>query len=242
MDTGTCQPSSARIPPGAGRGMPAITPAPIDSFHEVAGAWHQHDLLIIMADTERVLSGYADIVAVNECSGEERYRTRYARRRHAASYMLARLALAAILRKRSPEDITLVKEPTGGVRIAGEDSVYLCISYTHTLLALAFARAKVGIDIERIRPLAINHIPALVSTICDEQPEIPPDCTAFLQHWTALEAHAKYSNIPLWKMLQNPHAGRQGHAASYLIQGSAVLSVVTETPCPIHRIQCLRNQ
>ncbi|HDR72326.1 MAG TPA: hypothetical protein ENN85_00175 [Methanoculleus sp.] len=242
MDTGTCQTAGARIPPGAATGIPAITPAPVAAFHEVAGAWHQHDLLIIMADTERLLSGYADIPAVIECPDEERHRTRYARRRHAASHMLARLALAAILRKRSPDDITLVQEPTGGIRIAGEDSVCLCISYSHTLLALAFARGKVGIDIERIRPLAINHIPALVSTICDDQPEIPPDCTAFLQHWTALEAHAKYSNIPLWKMLQNPQAGRQGHAASYLIQGSAVLSVVTETPCPLHRIRCLRKQ
>jgi 4'-phosphopantetheinyl transferase len=237
MNTDACPAGTTEIHPGISPGLPAITPISIDSLREVFGLWDQCDILVMLGDSRSVLRNHAEILDCFERSTKDRYITQYARHRYAASRTLAKLALVQILQKNSPEDITLRKEPTGGIGVAGEGSVFLCISYTHNLLAIAFARMRVGIDIEHIRPLALRHSPSLVGTICGEDAKKSRDSTAFLQHWTALEACAKYSNIALWKMLQSPQTDRSVYSATYSISGSLILSLVTEAPCPPHRMR-----
>jgi len=239
MNADACPEGSEQSRPAIRAEMPAITPTHIDSLHEVFWLWEQHDILIILADSRSVLSNHAEILDRFERSQQSRYITQYARCRYAASRTLAKLILAIILQENSLEDVILEKEPTGGIRVAGEDSVFLCVSYAHNLLALAFAHSRVGIDIEYIRPLALRHIPSLVGAICGGDPGEPQDWTTFLQHWTAMEAYAKYSNSALWKMLQSPQAGKEGYTGSYIIFDSIVLSLVTEEPCPPHRMRCV---
>jgi hypothetical protein len=239
MNTHACPKASSQNHPGTSAWIPVISPTCIDSFHEVAGMWEQHEILILLADMQGSLPGSVEHLDSREYSQKNKYITRYARRRYAVSRTLAKHLLAAILYKQSPEDIILEKEHTGGIRVVGDDSVFLCISYAHNFIAFAIARSKVGIDIERIRPVAIHHIPSLVGTICGENPATTQDCTVFLRHWTELEAYAKYSNIPLWKMLQHPQARTGGHPRSFIIPGGVILSIVTEAPCAPDRLQCV---
>jgi 4'-phosphopantetheinyl transferase len=239
MDSNALIARSADIWPVSCGQPPALIPIQIHSFHEAFGLWKKHDILILLADIRSIHCNYAENLDCQENLQKNRYITQYARRRYSVSRTLAKLLLASILEIESPGDITLEKEPAGGIRVAGDDSVFLCISYAQNLLALAISRSRVGIDIEHIRPVAVHHIPMIADTICGGVPEEGDDGVGFLRHWTAMEACAKYSDTPLWKMLQNPGAGKEGHTRSCVVSGSLIMSLVTEAPCQPERMPCV---
>jgi phosphopantetheinyl transferase len=222
-----------------GEGMPSFFPTCIDSVHECIRLWNEHDIIVFLADIQASHRTYPENLDPCEILQKKRYITQYAAIRYSVSRTFTKQVLASILSIESPEVVTLEKEPTGGIRVAGDDPVFLCISYAQNLLALAIARSKVGIDIEQIRPVAIQHIPSHVGTICGGYPAQPHDGIAFLRHWTAMEACAKFSDIPLWKMLHNPGAGKEGHTLSCVISGNIIMSLVTEAPCQPERMPCV---
>ncbi len=228
-----------RTHPGTSGEIPAISLTGIDSFHEVSGLWEKNDLLVFLADLQSCDFNYPENLDCREFFQKNRYVTQYARHRYSVSRTLTKLLLAAILEIESPGNITLEKEPAGGIRVAGDDSVFLCLSYAQNNLALAIARSKVGIDIEHIRPIAVRHIPSIASTICGVGTGEPHDDVAFLRHWTAVEALAKFSDIPLWKVLQQPRHPIHGYSRSFILPGRVMLSLVTEAPCPPDRMRCV---
>lgn len=232
MDANAWAAENALTPHRNHRDLPVLLPASIDSFDEARQVWREHDILIVLADLHGFHDRYPEHLDRRECARKASYLTEYARLRFSVSRTLAKHLLAAVHKAESPGEITLEMKPEGGIRVAGDGSVHLCISYAHDLLALGIARENLGIDIERIRPLALHRIAPLVGTAGGEDEEGAQDCTAFFRYWTAMEAYAKFSSTPLWNLLQHPSSGHDGCTQSFMLAEGVILSVVTDMPCP----------
>ena len=77
--------------------------------------------------------------------------------RSAAAYALLREKLGGYLGV-PPESVEFSKDGRGKPSLPRWPDVHISVSHTEGLAAVAFARAPVGVDVERVRPLRLPHI------------------------------------------------------------------------------------
>lgn len=104
---------------------------------------------------------------------------------------LLRLALAR-RQGGDPRAFRLVREPRGGVSTAG---VYVSVSHTDGLCAVALSDTPVGVDVER--PVALDTIPVADRRFHPDEAAAVRAGASFWAIWTAKEAYTKALGLGL---------------------------------------------
>lgn len=114
-------------------------------------------------------------------------------------FVLSRIVLRQILagyQGVTAADVLLAREAGGRPYVEGADRLFFSLSHSHDVAVIAVADVRIGVDVERVRPIAraaeiANRIMhpetvALLQSLPQAQFE-----RAFLDAWTQREAHVK---------------------------------------------------
>ena len=150
------------------------------------------------------------------------YETLYSRatleRRHRAEQYLYRedglrcLAAGELLRRivwqeLGVSEFSVVRDPDGKPRIAGQDSFHYNLSHSGNRVVIAWGNGPVGVDVQRMssnvdkEKMAARFFTTEEQEFIFQQPELVEE--RFYQVWTAKESYLKYLGTGLTKSLSS---------------------------------------
>ncbi|WP_445475253.1 4'-phosphopantetheinyl transferase superfamily protein [Methanococcoides methylutens] len=78
--------------------------------------------------------------------------------------------------------------------IHNHQEIYICISYTESLVAISIAKQKTGIDIEYIRPIDIKNVSKFLQNTRSNRDILQGEDLDALKAWTLKEAYCKLAD------------------------------------------------
>ncbi len=156
----------------------------------------ENDLHIWTTDLPTDVTALAPLLSPDEHMRATRFRFDVHRRRFIAARATLRQLLGAYI-DRDPRSLRFTYEPLGKPRLA-DGEVSFNLSHCDDRMMLAIRKSgDVGIDVERVRPvadaaqIASNFFPPDQAELIRSAPE-PERSQLFLRHWTRHEACGKY--------------------------------------------------
>jgi 4'-phosphopantetheinyl transferase len=156
----------------------------------------ENDLHIWTCTLPEDITPLTPLLSPDEHTRATRFRFDLHRRRFIAARATLRQLLAAYINK-DPKSLRFLYEPLGKPRLA-DGEVSFNLSHCDDRLMLAIRKSgEVGIDVERIRPVADAEQIAATFFPPEEAEPIrsaaePERSQLFLRHWTRHEARGKY--------------------------------------------------
>jgi len=196
------------------------------SLESIPYLWQQSDALVFLVD----LDDY-DIFSTNylnrvEIESLERLQTSHFKKRYILSRTVLKHILCDIIKERSVSGISTYKDGYGRVCIHNHSDLYICISYTESIAALAISKIEIGIDIELGKKLALKSNlknPLTKPSFTDE----PVNEIDLLIIWTLKEAYSKFSNKNM-HLIFNKELDLSGVSHStYVLDNKYIFSVIT---------------
>jgi 4'-phosphopantetheinyl transferase len=146
------------------------------------------------------------------------------RRRYIAGRGILRTLLAGYL-NRDPAELCMTYGPQGKPELAeqsGAPPIRFNVSHSGPLALYAFSRgARIGVDLERLRPLRHAHrVAERVFPAADLRSwlSLPPEhrLAGFFNRWTRLEAVAKLHGGGVWWLVRRGGSRPGGHDVSVI--------------------------
>ena len=214
-------------------------PFPI-SLEHIPYLWERSDVLILLVDLDNYDTFNTDCLGRIEIEHLEGLQTSYFKKRYTVSRMVLKHILCSILNERSASDISTYKDGNGRVCIHNHNEMYICISYTENIAALAISKVEVGIDIELGRTLALKNTLKFLrekSSFTDK----PLSKTDILKTWTLKEAYCKFSNKNMLPNLNKYLNLSSVSHSSYFLDNKYIFSVITHSGSHILNINHLQK-
>lgn len=197
------------------------------SVEQVDPLWEQNDILIFIIDLKDYATLNADYLDEVEKEHLDKLQTGYFKKRYITSRTVLKY-LSGILKKQSLSNIAMYKDERGRVHVQDHNDLYICISYTENLVALAISKIEMGIDIEVVKRRSLaNIIKSINSPSTDSG--VSANSYDFLVMWTLKEAYCKFSNETMLSNLSKKLDLCDVCHSSYFICGKYILAVVTNS-------------
>ncbi|RXA19381.1 hypothetical protein EQO05_09675 [Methanosarcina sp. MSH10X1] len=163
------------------------------SLESISFLWRHNDVLIFLVDLDDYDTFNTAYLNRMELESLERLRTGYFKKRYIVSRTALKHIVCSIVGERSASGISTYNDRHGRICILNHNELYICVSYTGSMAALAISKVEIGIDIELVKKLSLksnlrNLSKKFIST--DE----PLSETELLKIWTLKEAYSKFSN------------------------------------------------
>lgn len=202
--------------------------------------WLQSDVLVFLVDLDSYnifSTSYLDSI---ELESLERLQTSHFKKRYIISRTVLKYILCNIINERSASGISTYKDDYGKVCIRNHNELYICISYTESIAALAISKVEVGIDIELEKKLVLKSTLKNLRT----KPSLtdkPVSEADLLKIWTLKEAYSKFSNKNMY-LVFNKELDLSGVSHStYILDNKYILSVITQSDSHILNINRLQK-
>lgn len=219
--------------------MNITLPSPV-SLESIPHLWQQSDVLIFLIDLDNYAMFSTSYLNRIELESFEKLQTNYFKKRYIISRTILKHILCNITKERSIFGIFTYKDRYGKVCILNHKELYICISYTENLAALAISKVEVGIDIEILRKMVLksNLKNMSIKPSLRDETEIGTD---FLKVWTLKEAYSKFSNKSM-HLIFNEELDLSGVSHStYFLDKKYIFSVVTHSDSHIIDINSLQK-
>jgi 4'-phosphopantetheinyl transferase len=170
----------------------------------------------------------------------EKLQTSHFKKRYIISRTVLKHTLCDIIKERSASEISTYKDGYGRVCIHNHSALYICISYTQSIVVLAISKIEIGIDIELGRTLALKSNLKNLHTkpsLTDE----PVNEADLLKIWTLKEAYSKFSNKNMHLIFSKKLDLRGVSHSTYVLDNKYILSVITNFGSHIININHLQK-
>jgi len=222
-----------------------MLPFPI-SLEYVPYLWQCSDVLILLIDLDNYDTFSTEYLNRIEVEALEKLQTGYFKKRYIVSRTILKHVLHIITNERRISEISTYKDGYGRVCVQNHNELYICISYTESIAALAISKAEVGIDIELVRMLALkSNLKNL--RIKPSLGGEPLSETDLLRIWTLKEAYAKFSNKNLHLIFNRELDLSSVSHSTYVLDNKYILSVISSLDSHsisinrLRKIECNRD-
>ncbi len=210
------------------------------SLKNVPYLWQCNDVLIFLVDLDNYDTFNTDYLNRIEIEALDKLQTGHFKKRYIISRTILKCIVSSIINERSVSGISTYKDRYGKVCIDNHGELYICISYTQSIAALAISKVDVGIDIELVRKLALK---SNLKTLC-VKPSLgdgPSSETDLLKLWTLKEAYSKFSNKNLHLIFNEELDLSSVSHSTYILDNKYIFSVITRSDSHIININHLRK-
>ncbi|MGB9939710.1 4'-phosphopantetheinyl transferase family protein [Methanosarcina sp.] len=217
-------------------------PFPI-SLEHIAYLWQHSDVLIFLVDLDDYNTFNTCYLNRIELESLERLQTSHFKKRYIISRTVLKHILCNVTGERSVSGISTYKDRHGKVCIRNHNELYICISYTESLAALAISKVEVGIDIELGKKLSLksNLKNLCTKSSCTDEPASETD---LLKTWTLKEAYSKFSNKNMHLIFNKELDLSNVSHSTFVLDNKYIFSVITHSDSHIininrlHKIHC----
>ena len=199
------------------------------AYDEIPAYWNEFDVITFLVDLGMYHSSLYDLLDTREKEQEHEFRTDYFKKRFIVSRSIVKHILVKILKAENIADIVLYKKKTGQIMVRGRQDIHLSLSYSGTSIAVAVAKGKIGIDIERVRPVDIRKIrssPLFDGSKCRNNNE---RIHHILHVWTLVEAYAKLRDRTPYPLLNSSCLPHDASFVSYCVDQRSIVSLAYDT-------------
>ncbi|HWQ49231.1 MAG TPA: hypothetical protein VN414_09850 [Methanosarcina sp.] len=216
-----------------------MLPSPV-SLEYIPHLWQQSDILIFLVDLDSYDTFNASYLNRTELEHFERLQTSYFKKRYIVSRTVLKHIICKVANELFASEISTYKDEYGKVCVLNHNELYICISYTKNLAAIAVSKVDVGIDIELARKLALK------STFKNLHKKTSPmdktvSETDLLKVWTLKEAYSKFSNKEMYLIFNKELDLSNLNHLTYVLDNKYVLSTVTQSKSHIVDINSLQK-
>ena len=163
------------------------------SLEDIPYRWQQSEVLIFLVDLDDYFTFSTNYLNMVELESLKKLQTIYFKKRYIISRTVLKHILCNIINERSASGTSTYKDEHGKVCIRNHNELYICISYTESIVALAISKVEVGIDIEFKKKLSLESTLKNLRTK-PSLTDIPVGEAYLLKIWTLKEAYSKFSN------------------------------------------------
>ena len=239
--------------PGAEVSASADTPAVLDGaipappscrLSEVPSLSRKTDLLVLLMDMDECRGIHSGYLSLEEKDRLQKYKSEHFKKRCTVSRSLLRLIAMRLLNLEDPSAVALEQRGCGGVSLEDGSGVHLCLSYSGSLVCLAISRVKVGIDIERIRPLSLPRLERhpLLFPLLPAGASPDPSPLSMLRSWTVFEACCKVQDTSLFDAFSRGLDLSGISYRTYAVCGDYLLSIATAGVLPAMDLRILDGE
>lgn len=210
------------------------------SLDEIPHLWQHSDVLIFLVDLndyDTLNTGYLSSIELESLA---RLKTSHFKRRYIISRTVLKRILCNVTGESSASGISTYKDGDGRVCILNNSELYICISYTESVVALAISKVEVGIDIELEKRLALKSNLKNLSMKLLSTDETISD-TDLLKIWTLKEAYSKFSNNKMHLIFNKKLDLSSVNYRTFILNEKYILSVITNSKSHIIDINCLHR-
>ncbi|UGV41747.1 4'-phosphopantetheinyl transferase superfamily protein [Methanococcoides orientis] len=105
------------------------------------------------------------------------------------------------------------------------DDIFICISYTNSLIAISISKTKTGIDIEYIRTIHLRNFAEILRNTEAKRDMLQKDNVDTLKNWTLREAYCKLTDQSMLACLNKEIDFNDIYHQELVINNRYVLSV-----------------
>lgn len=210
------------------------------SLDEIPHLWQHSDVLIFLVDLndyDTLNTGYLSSIELESLA---RLKTSHFKRRYIISRTVLKRILCNVTGESSASGISTYKDGDGRVCILNNSELYICISYTESVVALAISKVEVGIDIELEKRLALKSNLKNLSMKLLSTDETISD-TDLLKIWTLKEAYSKFSNNRMHLIFNKKLDLSSVNYRTFILNEKYILSVITRSKSHIIDINRLHR-
>lgn len=217
-------------------------PLPV-SLEHIPYLWQHSDVLIFLVELDDYSTFNTGFLNRIELESLERLQTSHFKKRYIISRTVLKHILCSVTGERSSSGISTYKDGHGKVCIRNHNELYICISYTESLAALAISKVEVGIDIEFGKKLSLkSNLKNLhAKSSCTDEPVSETD---FLKIWTLKEAYSKFSNKKMHLIFNKELDLSNVSHSTFVLDNKYIFSVITHSDSHtininhLHKIHC----
>ncbi|RPJ72968.1 MAG: hypothetical protein EHM20_12990 [Alphaproteobacteria bacterium] len=217
-------------------------PFPV-SLEHIPYLWQHSDVLIFLVDLDDYSTFNTGYLNRIELESLERLQTSHFKKRYIISRTVLKHILCNVTGELSASGISTYRDGHGKVCIRNHNELYICISYTESLAALAISKVEVGIDIELGKKLSLksNLKNLRTKSSCTDEPASETD---LLKIWTLKEAYSKFSNKNMHLIFNKELDLSNVSHSTFVLDNKYIFSVITHSDSHtininrLHKIRC----
>lgn len=210
------------------------------SLEYIPYLWQHSDVLVFFVDLNDYDVLNTDYLNSTELEFLEMLHTSNFKKRYIVSRTVLKHILCKVIDERSASQISTYKNEYGRVCILNYRELYICLSYTENIVALAISKVEVGIDIELQKKLAVkSNLKNLLmkSSLKDE----PLSETDLPKIWTLKEAYSKFSNEKMHLIFNKELDLSSVSHSTYFLNNKYIFSIITSSDLHIININRLQK-
>ena len=196
-------------------------------FDEIPVYWQNNDTITFLVDPGICHPSDYDFLTQGEKDQVQTFKPLISRQRFIVSRTILKYILREILSKEHITDVVLIRNNDGRILVKNHPSLYICLSYSGTSIAITVGKRKLGSDIELVRPVhdkKITSSPIFTDITCKEDKE---RLWQVIHVWTLVEAYAKLHDLNPYPLLNNHSLFEDTHFVSYCIDQHSIFSLTS---------------
>ncbi|HET8686629.1 MAG TPA: hypothetical protein VFM18_08190 [Methanosarcina sp.] len=214
-------------------------PSPV-SLKYIPYLWQQSDVLVFLVDLDNYDMLSTSYLNKIELESLERLQTSHFKKRYIISRTVLKHILCNITNEWSAFGISTYKDEYGKVCIRNHNELYICISYTESIAALAISKVEVGIDIEIQKKLELKSTLKNLRTKHSLMDKYVSEVD-ILKTWTLKEAYSKFSNESMYLIFNKELDLSSVSHSTYILDNKYILSIITQSDSHILNINHLQK-
>jgi 4'-phosphopantetheinyl transferase len=214
-------------------------PSPV-SLKYIPYLWQQSDVLVFLIDLDNYDMLSTSYLNRIELESLERLQTSHFKKRYIISRTVLKRILCNITNEWSAFGISTYKDEYGKVCIRNHNELYICISYTESIAALAISKVEVGIDIEIQKKLDLKSTLKNLRTKHSFMDKYVSEVD-ILKTWTLKEAYSKFSNESMYLIFNKELDLSSVSHSTYILDNKYILSIITQSDSHILNINYLQK-